>query len=101
MQSTLGSSKTNSRWLGLPNRPQWGYYDPLARRVLTPSARQCARISDALCRFRLSFSLVFFVPGANRYDPTTSDGESLDEFHLFHFDKPWFLELITERFGII
>ena len=34
-------------------------------------------------------------------DPTTSDGESLDEFHLFHFDKTWFLELITERFGII
>jgi len=44
---------------------------------------------------------VFFVPGANRYDPATSDGKSLDEFHLFHFDKPWFLELITKHFGII
>jgi SAM-dependent methyltransferase len=44
---------------------------------------------------------VFFVPGAKRYDPATSDGESLDKFHLFHLDKPWFLELITEHFSIL
>lgn len=44
---------------------------------------------------------VFFVPGAKRYDPVTSDGETLDKFHLFHFDKPWFLEMITKHFAVL
>lgn len=43
---------------------------------------------------------VAHIPGADRYDPYRADIERVDKFHLFHFDKPWFEEMLGEHFRI-
>jgi SAM-dependent methyltransferase len=43
---------------------------------------------------------VSFVPGAPPYEPLAQDLTPVDEFHLFHFDRPWFEEMLSEHFII-
>jgi SAM-dependent methyltransferase len=40
------------------------------------------------------------IPGAAKYDPYRPDVEKIDDFHLFHFDRPWFEEIMNQRFAI-
>jgi len=42
-----------------------------------------------------------FVPGAQPYDLNAPNLQPIDEHHLFHFDRPWFLELIRQHFDLI
>lgn len=42
---------------------------------------------------------VSFVPGAKPYDPRKKDIQKLDAYHLFHFDRPWFEEMMTKDFA--
>ncbi len=39
-----------------------------------------------------------FVSGAAVYDPYGSDVAPVDEYHLFHFDRGWFEELMSKRY---
>jgi hypothetical protein len=43
---------------------------------------------------------VGFVPGAPRYDPTSPAITAIDEFHLFHFDRTWFLDVVRKHFKV-
>ena len=43
---------------------------------------------------------VAHVPGAVKYDPYRPDADKVDDYHLFHFDRPWFEELLSERFTV-
>jgi len=38
--------------------------------------------------------------GAPEYDPLAETIEALDDYHIFHFDRPWFLKLIQKYFDI-
>ena len=38
---------------------------------------------------------VGFVAGAKPYDPTQPNISPIDRFHLFHFDREWFVELMA------
>jgi SAM-dependent methyltransferase len=44
---------------------------------------------------------VYYIPGMPRYNPFAPDVGKVDEFHLFHFDRPWFLELISRHFWVL
>jgi ubiquinone/menaquinone biosynthesis C-methylase UbiE len=39
---------------------------------------------------------VSFVAGAERYDPYRAGVAKIDDFHLFHFDRTWFEEMMAE-----
>ena len=41
---------------------------------------------------------VSFIAGAQPYDPLDPTLKPIDHFHLFHFDRGWFLELMTRYF---
>ncbi|OHB69191.1 MAG: hypothetical protein A2V70_02130 [Planctomycetes bacterium RBG_13_63_9] len=41
---------------------------------------------------------VSFIPGAARYDPYSPDVQKVDDYHLFHFDRPWFEDLLGVHF---
>ena len=43
---------------------------------------------------------VGFIPGAAKYNPYSSDIQPVDSYHLFHFDREWFQELIGNYFEI-
>jgi SAM-dependent methyltransferase len=43
---------------------------------------------------------VGFVKGAKEYDPLAEDIVPIDTFHIFHFDRPWFLNLINKYFVV-
>jgi SAM-dependent methyltransferase len=43
---------------------------------------------------------VGFVQGAAKYNPYSSDIQPVDSYHLFHFDREWFRELIENYFEI-
>ncbi len=43
---------------------------------------------------------VYFVSGAKCYDPMSSDCAPVDQYHLFHFDKEWFEELMQHMFSV-
>lgn len=43
---------------------------------------------------------VSFVPGAAPYDPLDPELKAIDAFHLFHFDKDWFLNLMNRYFAL-
>lgn len=43
---------------------------------------------------------VSFVEGSAPYDPYRDDIEAIDEYHLFHFDRPWFEDLLRSRFVV-
>jgi ubiquinone/menaquinone biosynthesis C-methylase UbiE len=43
---------------------------------------------------------VCFVAGAPPYDPNAEKIVALDAFHTFHFDKPWFLDIVKRYFEI-
>jgi SAM-dependent methyltransferase len=43
---------------------------------------------------------VGFVAGAKRYDPTQPNISPIDRFHLFHFDREWFVELVAIYFTL-
>jgi SAM-dependent methyltransferase len=42
---------------------------------------------------------VGFVAGAQPYDPV-GNPVALDAFHMFHFDRPWFVDLVERHFTI-
>jgi SAM-dependent methyltransferase len=44
---------------------------------------------------------VGFVPGSKHYDPYRQDIIKLDNYHLFHFDRDWFLDAIKPFFVIL
>lgn len=43
---------------------------------------------------------VGFVKGAKEYDPLAEDTVPIDSFHIFHFDRPWFLKLVNKYFVV-
>ena len=43
---------------------------------------------------------VGFVAGAKPYDPTQPNIFPIDRFHLFHFDREWFVELMARYFAL-
>jgi SAM-dependent methyltransferase len=43
---------------------------------------------------------VGFVPGASPYDPNDPETKPIDEYHLFHFDRSWFLDLLLKFFHL-
>jgi|GEM_PF-1312452 len=43
---------------------------------------------------------VAFSAGAARYDPRNANIKAIDEYHLFHFDRPWFEEEVGHYFDI-
>lgn len=43
---------------------------------------------------------VGFVAGAKPCDPTQPDIFPIDRFHLFHFDREWFVELMARYFTL-
>ncbi len=43
---------------------------------------------------------VGFVQGAAPYNPYSAKIEAIDDHHLFHFDKPWFEDLMEEYFTL-
>jgi SAM-dependent methyltransferase len=43
---------------------------------------------------------VGFIAGAKPYDPTQSNFSPVDRFHVFHFDREWFLELMARYFTL-
>jgi SAM-dependent methyltransferase len=42
---------------------------------------------------------VTHLPGAAKYDPYRPDIRKVDDYHLFHFDRPWFEEAMSELFA--
>ena len=46
-------------------------------------------------------SWVYYVPGMPRYNPQDEKLQKVDQFHLFHLDRPWFLEMMSENFSIL
>ncbi|MBL8828504.1 MAG: class I SAM-dependent methyltransferase [Planctomycetaceae bacterium] len=56
------------------------------RRVLRPGGRFVTWVS--------------FVAGAPEYNPYRADVGQEDEFHLFHFDRPWFESTMQRHFKI-
>jgi SAM-dependent methyltransferase len=43
---------------------------------------------------------VSFFPGAEPYDPYQKSVEKVDDYHLFHFDREWFLKAIEPFFTL-
>ena len=43
---------------------------------------------------------VGFVKGAKEYDPSAEDVAAIDSYHLFHFDRPWFLDYVNKYFVV-
>lgn len=41
---------------------------------------------------------VGFIPGSKAYDPKSAELVAVDDYHLFHFDRPWFESLMTTYF---
>jgi SAM-dependent methyltransferase len=44
---------------------------------------------------------VYYVPGMPPYDPDADNATKMDEFHLFHLDKPWFLPMMARHFAVL
>lgn len=44
---------------------------------------------------------VGFVAGAPRYNPYAEHVSPIDQYHIFHFDRPWFIELVSKYFRVI
>jgi SAM-dependent methyltransferase len=44
---------------------------------------------------------VGLIPGAPKYDPLSPGAKNVDEYHLFQFDRPWFLELMARYFSCL
>lgn len=57
-----------------------------ARRVLVPGGKCVVWVG--------------FVPGAQPYDPQDKALKPIDAYHLFHFDRDWFLRLMTQYFSL-
>jgi SAM-dependent methyltransferase len=43
---------------------------------------------------------VGFIPGAQPYDPEGKSVAPIDDYHLFHFDEPWFDERVGAEFRV-
>jgi len=43
---------------------------------------------------------VAFIEGAKEYDPLAENVVPIDAFHVFHFDRPWFLKLVDKYFVV-
>lgn len=43
---------------------------------------------------------VGFVPGSMPYNPYQSTIDKVDDYHLFHFDRDWFLDAISPYFTV-
>jgi SAM-dependent methyltransferase len=44
---------------------------------------------------------VWFQPNAPSFDPNLPQAGAIDEFHLYHFDRPWFLDLMSPHFDCL
>lgn len=44
---------------------------------------------------------VYYVPEMPPYDPLAENAGKIDEFHLFHLDKPWFLQMMAPHFSVL
>ena len=44
---------------------------------------------------------VAFIPGSQRYDPHRRDIRKVDDYHLFHLDRDWFLEELQPYFDVL
>jgi SAM-dependent methyltransferase len=43
---------------------------------------------------------ISFIPGSKHYDPYQKTIEKVDKYHLFHFDREWFLKEIDPFFTV-
>jgi SAM-dependent methyltransferase len=41
-----------------------------------------------------------FIPGTKEYNPMAENISAIDDYHIFHFDRPWFLKIIQKYFDI-
>jgi SAM-dependent methyltransferase len=60
-----------------------------------------SEIGRVLSRDGIFVVWVGFVAGAPKYDPHAASVEPIDAFHIFHFDRPWFIELISRYFVVV
>jgi SAM-dependent methyltransferase/uncharacterized coiled-coil protein SlyX len=44
---------------------------------------------------------VGFVRGAPEYNPRSPNLKAIDEYHLFHFDRPWFEAMMEKHFSVV
>jgi len=65
--------------------------------LLDQSLAEVRRVLQPDGRF---ITWVGFVPGAAEYDPYSEDVCKIDDYHLFHFDRPWFEEAINREFEV-
>jgi SAM-dependent methyltransferase len=56
------------------------------RRVLRPSGRCVIWVG--------------FIPGSPAYDPNAVNIQAIDQYHIFHFDRDWFLDLMAKYFTL-
>lgn len=59
-----------------------------------------AEICRVLTDDGIFLTWIGFVPGAKKYDPFSPNLKTIDQYHIFHFDRPWFEEMVKEYFDI-
>lgn len=60
--------------------------------------RSLEEVKRALRPGGVFLNWVAFVPGSVPYDPFDPAMQPVDHFHLFHFDQPWYEELLSRYF---
>ena len=57
------------------------------KRILKPGGKCLVRVG--------------FIQGSIAYNPKLPNLVSVDDYHLFHFDKPWFESLMAQYFKLL
>ncbi len=65
---------------------------------LEKSLRETARVMSVRA---ILLVWVGFVPGASPYVIGREEPKAADRFHLYHFDRPWFEDLMTKHFRVV
>ena len=66
--------------------------------LLDKALREIHRV---LCDDGVFLAWVAFVPNSKPYNPYERNVQKVDEFHLFHFDRGWFLDIIGDFFAVL
>lgn len=65
---------------------------------LTRSLEEISRVLKAGGKYLV---WVGFVSGTKAYNPKANELSAVDDYHLFHFDRPWFESLMANYFNTI